>query len=274
MGALRPIIVLFVGLLLGGSQDPNQAVALDPDMIAGPWESASATGIDGIFFQILTSYKAPAADQQIAFQTIDIRVYHRQDLREKWGWFSTQFQARPDGYNAQDDESLILFDGQRLRVHFTDTTTSDLKPFDLDITFSTTTQSWTGTWSRRGQDNTVVLERPTPKSGTTPNGFVGDWKGETEHPYDTQGSLHIRQSQDGILSAWLDRKSSGGGDQRNGELLRVYFVTGAGLTLETAGIGPPHDYHATISGDQEVITGSWSDAGGRLNAPDKFRRIS
>lgn len=272
MGALRPTIILFFGLLLGASQTSEQVAVLQPDLIAGPWESASPSGIDGVFFQILTSYK-DQSEHPIAFQTIDIRVYHRQDLKEKWGWFSTQFQGTPDGYNRQDEKSLVSFDGQRLQIHFTDTTTADLKPFDLDITFSASRQSWTGTWSHRGQGSPVTLARPAPKIGSTPSGFVGDWKGETEHPYDTEGTLHFRQSQDGILSAWLDRKM--GTDQRDVEFLRVYSAPGAGLTLETTnGTGPPYHYHATLSGDWETMIGTWSGAGSRLSAPDKFRRIS
>jgi hypothetical protein len=270
VGAFRPIIVLFVGLLLGGSRVPRQPSVLHPEMIAGPWESASASGIDGIFFQTVTSYKGSPDDQEIAFQTTDIRVYHRQNLKEKWGWFSTQFQATPNGYTTQENKSLVLFDGQRLRIHFTDTTTADLKPFDLDITFSATTPSWTGTWSQRGQSAAVTLKRPTPKNGMKPSGFVGDWNGETVHAFDMQGILQIRQSQDGVLSAWLNRKS--GRAQRNGEILRVYSASGIGLTLETTGGGPFHDYHARLSGHQDLITGSWS-AGGGFNAPEKFRRI-
>lgn len=106
----------------------------------------------------------------------------------------------------------MLFGEERLRIHFTDVT--DLKPFDLDldITFSPTSNEWPGTWSRPGQNLHVVLKRPEPNPGVTPRVFVGDWAGESAPnslPYFAPGSLHIRESLDGVLSAWLDGTISG-----------------------------------------------------------------
>jgi len=172
------------------------------------------------------------------------------------------------------------FDGQRLRINFSDTT--DLKPFVLDITFSPSKNIWTGTWSRAGQTFDVVLERPSTNGFLKPSGFVGDWEGETNISGETR-SLHIRESQDGILSAWLDRTTSGtdprtktvNSNQRNGEFLRVYAMPSEGIILEIAtAVAPIYRYRGRLSEDQQAITGSWSDgSGGGLSAPEKFRRV-
>jgi hypothetical protein len=95
----------------------------------------------------------------MVWQTINIRVYHRQGRKETSGWFATKDKASLEFYSMQEDQSFTLFDGERLRIHFTDIT--DLKPFDLDVTFSANAQAWTGTWSRSGQAFSLVLERPS-----------------------------------------------------------------------------------------------------------------
>ena len=79
-------------------------------------------------------------------------------------------QSFPELYSMQDDQSFTLFDRERLRIHFTDIT--DLKPFDLDVTFSANAQAWTGTWSRSGQAFSLVLERPSTGGGLSPSAFV------------------------------------------------------------------------------------------------------
>jgi hypothetical protein len=282
MDSLRLTLLLSIGLFFNVVQEKVQVPTSHPDLIAGPWDSLSASGIDGVFFQIETSSTGPSRSPQIAWQTIDIRVYHRQGGKETWGWFATKDKATPESYNRPDDHSFTLFDGERLRIHFTDVT--DLKPFDLDITLSPTAHVWTGTWSRSGQAFNVVLERPHPNTGVTPNVFVGDWEGEVNPPSHTApGSIHIRESRDGVLSAWLDRTISGmdpktrsvQSDQRNGELLQVNSVTESGLNLETNSVtSPAYQYRGSLSEDSQVLTGNWGrGSGGRLNAPDRFRRV-
>lgn len=59
---------------------------LPHELIAGPWESVSPSGIDGIFFNIETSSEGPVGHQQKVWQTLNIRVYHRQRGKETWGW--------------------------------------------------------------------------------------------------------------------------------------------------------------------------------------------
>jgi len=278
---LRLTCLLSLGYLLCAMHGEAQVPTQHPELIAGPWEVAGAPGIDGIFFEIVTSFSGPTGQEQFDWQTMNIRVYHREGGKETWGYFGTKDKASPESYNMQDDHSFTLFDGEHLWIHFIEVT--DLKPFDLDITFSPTSNRWTGTWTRSSQNLHVVLKRPEPKPGVVPNVFVGDWVGEfaPDSPHLAPGSLHIRQSLDCVVSAWLDRTISGmdprtgsiHNDQRNGEWLKV-TGTDTGLILETTNpMGPPSQFRGNLSADHQVLTGAWErPAGGRLNAPDRFRR--
>jgi hypothetical protein len=262
-----------------------------PELIAGPWEVVSAFGIDGISFEIVTSSSGPIGQEQFDWQTMNIRVYHREGGKETWGYFATKEMASPQSYSMQDDNSFTLFDGERLRIHSIGVT--ELKPFDLDITFSPTSNKWSGTWSHSGAKLQVVLTRPEPNRGVRPSVFVGDWIGESvpKFPHHfAPGRLHIRESLDGVLSSWLDRTISGidpktgsvHKDQCNGEWLKVVpfvdfssSVTVSGLVLETTNpTGPPSQFRVSLSEDHQVLTGTWDrPGGGGLNAPDKFRKV-
>lgn len=283
MVLLRVMCVLSVSLVFSAAPGEAQIPTEHPELIAGPWEVASASGIDGIFFEIVTSSSGPIGHAQFDWQTMNIRVYHRGGGKETWGYFATKDKASPESYGMQDDHSCTLFDGKRLRIHFTDTT--DLQSFDLDVTFSPTSHEWSGTWSRSGQNFHVVLKRPEPNPGIMPSVFVGDWAGESARDsphYFAPGSLHIRESLDGVLSAWLDRTISATDsrtrsihdDQRNGEWLKVNSATDTGLILDTTNpIGPPSQFRGSLSADHQALTGTWErPGGGRLNAPDRFQR--
>jgi hypothetical protein len=273
------VLLLSGGLFFSDRQGQVQVPTLRPELIAGPWETVSATGVDGVFFQFVTSSAGPSGSPQIAWQTVDIRVYHRAEAKETWGWFAASYSALSESYGVRDDHALTEFDGNRLRIHFPDTT--NLNPFDLDITFSPGNQTWTGTWWHAGQTFDVLLERPDTNGRFTPSGYVGDWQGEANTLGDS-GSLHIRESQDGVLCAWLDRTTSGtdtrqivGVTERHGEFLQMYSIPGTALILEIpATIGPAIHFRGKLSEDRQVITGRWSSAGGGgLSAPDKFRRV-
>jgi hypothetical protein len=200
----------------GASQGTGSA---PPDLIAGPWESVGASGIDGIFFHIETGSSGPAERQQTAWQTVDIRVYHRQGGMETAGWFATSDQATSKSNNTQDQNAFIRLDADRLQIHF-------------------------------------------PSA---------------------PGSLHIRESSDGFLSAWLNRTISGTdpptrsvqSDQRSGEPLRVVSAIGDEIILETSfAMGPTHRYRGNLSEGNRVLAGTWEDAGsGTLKAPGRFRRV-
>ena len=102
-------------------QENTQIPSTNTELIEGPWETTGASGIDGIFLTIVTGSN---------WQTINIRVYHRDAGKETSGNFGTNERAAAQSYNTQDDHSFTLFDGSHLRIHFVDV--EDLKSFDLD----------------------------------------------------------------------------------------------------------------------------------------------
>ena len=265
MPTLLLLCVLFTSCVLNASQAQAQVPTEHPELVEGPWEIATLSGIDGISFEVLTSSSGPAGHEQFHWQTISIRVYHREGGKEVWGYFAIKEKASPRSYNLEDDHSLTLFDGERLRIHFVDVT--DLKPFDLDITFSATARSWTGNWSHSGRDSRVVLKRPHANPGVAVSAFVGDWSSESAETSSNAGSLHIRQSADGALTAWLDRASSAfdlrnqsmDHERRNGEFLRVSTVSPSSIFLDRAEVGGMgFSYRGTLSEDRQVLTGTWA----------------
>ena len=280
----RLVIALSTSVVLTLAQEPVKVPAPDPDLVAGPWESTNASGIHGVFFHIETGSSGPAGHQQTTWQTIDIRVYHREDGKETSGWFATSDQLTSRFDNITDGDSFPRLHDGHLRIRFTDF--AELKPFDLDISFSPTDHVWTGTWTRAGQVQKVTLQRPKPSDGVTLSPFVGDWDRQPDPsssvPSDT-GGLHICQSNERLLSVWLNRSTSGVDprtssvqtDQRSGELLKVVDVTGDEIILETTfSMGPTNRYRGRLSEDNGVLAGVWEDTGGgRLNAPERFRRV-
>jgi hypothetical protein len=275
---MRLALVVSIILFSTAAQEQVQAPTQLPEIIAGPWESTNASGIDGIFFNIDSSLGLDSR-QQIAWQTINIRVYHREAGRETGGWSGTKEKATPESYNTQDNRSFTLFDGERLRIHSVDVT--ELQPFDLDVTFSPTAQVWTGKLSRGGRSVHIVLERPKTNAGAAQSAFVGDWESTpNSNPRlrTAPGSLHICESSDGVLGAWLDL-TIGNIDEHDGEQLRVISATDAGLILQPIpGLGPSPQYRGSLSEDRQGLTGTWEivagGRGGRINAPDSFTRTS
>jgi hypothetical protein len=280
MVSLLLVCFLSLSALFNGAQEEAQVPSTHPKLIEGPWEVTGASGIDGIFLSAVTGSTGPPGREKFDWQAVDIRVYHRAGGKETWGYFSARDKATPQSYNMGDDHSFMLFDGERLLIHFVDTT--DLKPFDLDIHFASASAEWSGTWLRSGQKSQVVLRRPVPGPKITPSAFVGDWTGESRR-YMFPGSLHIRQSSDRVLSVWLDRTLSGmdpktgsiHNDQRNGEWLKVDSAADAELLFETTNpVGPPYQFRASLSEDRQMLKGTWEgQGGGRLSAPETFRKI-
>ena len=283
MSVPRLMCLLSVSCLLSAPQREAQVPTEHPELIAGPWEVAAVSAIDGISFEIVTSSSGQTGREQFVWQTMNIRVYQREGGKESWGYFATKDKASPQSYSLQDGHSFTLFDGERLRIHFVDGT--ELKSFDLDITFSPASNKWSGTWSRSGQNLHVVLTRPEPNRGVRPSVFVGDWIGEyvpNTRLHLALGSLHIRESLDGALSVWLDRTISSMNpktrsihkDQRHGEWLNVSSATDTQLIVDTTNpTAPASQFRVSLSEDHQVLTGIWDQpGGGRPNAPDKFRK--
>lgn len=233
-----------------------QAAVKDRPYIAGPWEATGATGIDGIYFRIGTG----------SHQTVDVRVFHREEGKETWGWF------RPSD-DIHDDGLIFAFNGKRLRIRFTNVAGGER--LDLDVTFSPKARTWTGSISRDGRMRPIVFSRPHPRDAQALNAFVGDWTGEgAPIPHFAPTRLHISESSDGVLSAWLDRTFDF--DQRDGELLRVISAMNSELVVETNNPGGlTYRFRGRLSDDGQSLTGQWKSdlgTGNTLHAAATFRR--
>jgi hypothetical protein len=277
---LRLMYLLSVICLPSSPQLKPQVPTEHPELVAGPWEIANTSGIDGIIFEMETASSGPTGRESFDWQTINIRVYHREGGKEAWGYFSVNDKASPESYSMQDDHSFSLFDGERLRIHSIDA--GELKPFDLDITFSPVSNKWSGTWSRSGQNLHVVLTRPELDRSARLSPFVGDWIGEPD-THSAPGGLHVRESLDGALSVWLDRTTSGMDARTNSihtnqrsDWLKVSSASDAGLVLETNNpTAPPAQFRGTLSEDHQILSVIWDQpGGGRLSAPSRFRKLT
>jgi hypothetical protein len=71
MRPLRSACVLSITMLFSAAQGEPQVPTEHPELIAGPWEVASASGIDGIFFEIETSSSGPTGHERFDWQTMN-----------------------------------------------------------------------------------------------------------------------------------------------------------------------------------------------------------
>ena len=79
MRPLRSTCVLSISLLFSAAQSGAQVATEHPELIGGPWEVASASGIDGIFFEIETSSSGPTGREQ--FDWCALRVVEPHNIR-------------------------------------------------------------------------------------------------------------------------------------------------------------------------------------------------
>lgn len=190
----------------------------------------------------------------LSFASLTVGVYHRNPEPE-----------RVRGYQALKD-----FDGRRLAVA------------EFDVMFEPERRRWIGTLTRQGQAREVVLERPRPAPGISPHPLTGDWTAEQD-PNETLkqgGSIHIAQSYDGRVNAWMNRSLAPFDDQRYGELLEISTEDGeVRLRLTQYLTAPPLEYRGTVSPDGSRMTGDWvrpgfdPDDSWKLNAPTIFVRV-
>jgi hypothetical protein len=249
------IMVLCAGFLVYPLR--AQISVHDVQALEGPWECRNSNGVAGVF---ITTNTLPTS------QSSNILVYQRRGEQEHDGTF---------GASTGRDGSAV-FDGKRLIIHKART---EAIQFDLDVSFDAAADHWTGSWSLCDQPLDVVLERPHAVDGVHPSAFVGDWEGypdPTARFPGAPGSLHVRQSYDGRLTAWLDRTIHN--DQRNGEQLRILSATQSVIVLETINSsGARYRYEGNLSGDGKKIAGQWRGGlgglGGTLNAPTLYRLL-
>lgn len=280
MTSLRFAVLLSIASLLFADHDRIPAPIANPEQIGGPWETVTSSGIDGIYFNIQTGKRGVPRNLHVAWQNASIRVYHRRGSEETGGWYDASYQENPATGDLRNDPSYTIFDGTHLQIH--SVASSELAPFDIDVTLAPSGNQWTGTWSRSGRSEQVTLTRPAPADGSSPSPFVGDWKGDSRGRTYVPGTLRVRQSSDGVLSAWLDREISAQtpdgqvlGDARSGELLIVTSSSGDDLALATNYFaGAIYRYSGKLSPDRNTLVGVWADEGdGRMSATGEYHRV-
>src|ERR1700741_2586702 len=94
---LRLVYLIFFGVFLCAGQYNVQILSTNPELVEGPWETTGASGIDGIFLTIRTG---------LNWQTIDIRVHHRVNGKETWGYFATREKATTESYSMAPGRNL------------------------------------------------------------------------------------------------------------------------------------------------------------------------
>jgi hypothetical protein len=233
-----------------------------PEVVAGPWEFTGSSGVEGIFLSIRTHAEGTVDRPIVTSQTVNVRVYQRQDGQETWGWYSAAPSGPPDAPS--------VFDGQHLHIRRVRNGPT------VDIMFHAEKNRWIGTWTREDQSREVVLERPRPPSSVAPNPWRGTWEGVGEGSGLTkaQARLHIDQSSDGTLTVWTDHFLRLI-DQRHGELLRVVSLEQGTITFGTiAAAGREYRFQGALSPDGLRLSGGWTAVGdGTLNASESFRRL-
>jgi hypothetical protein len=227
-----------------------QSVTTRPEQLAGPWEMATPSRVDGIFLMIHRSSAQP--------ESIQVRVYHRSEGSESGGWYVV---------SPVTSDAAARFDGTNLHV------------FPVTVTFDLNAAHWTGEWILGGQPRRVVLERPRLLEGSTPSPLSGVWENvpDTTRPQPTPATsvrIHIVQSADAVLTAWMDIVSvvvpQRVESETRGRSMKVESADPANVILQN--LSPTFSrlgrFTGALSDDGNSLTGTWNGS-----APMSFRRI-
>jgi hypothetical protein len=237
LGILNTAAGVAVLVAIGHAQRP----IVRPELLSGEWETTTPTGVHGILLHI-TSYQGGAGPGLIGTQSIHIRVYHRQNGQETWGWW---------GDNGSVSSA---FDGVRLRAE------------KLDVSFDSDMHRWTGTWLLDGESRTVLLERP----GCQSHRACGTWEGRRLSGGDR---IHFVQSADGVLTAWLDA-ALGSPSQSHGDYLTIVSSDPSNVVVETvSGICCPSRFSGRLSDDGSTWSGEWSSLKSNVDTYQVLRRL-
>ena len=224
----------------------GQVTVARPELLSGPWEFANGSGVDGILVMI----DQGRADG-LTRETVQVRVYHRKDGRGTWRW-----------YVVSPPRDAAQFDGRRLIAA------------GLTATFDQDTLRWTGEWVLDGDRRQVVLQRPRPAKGVSLNSLCGVWEGLPEAAPAPSIRIHIVQSSDGALTAWMDSSvfiTEGTQSQHFGRSIEVVSADPKSIVLQNE--APNYQtlgrFTGVLSSDGNTLTGQWN---GR-SALRTFRRI-
>jgi hypothetical protein len=289
MGSVRLAIILSIALMGLDQGDRLTSPITNADEIAGPWETAAGAGIEGIYINVDTAATQTdsGSAQTPPWQTFQVNVYRRRAGETTNGWFAAEYKSATERSDPAPTNSTLSFANDHLRIVFASGT--DMAPLNLDLTFDPGKKNWTGTMEISGESTTVALSRPQATQGASVNAIVGDWKGgskATEHWHGADTTICIRQSADGLLTAWMNRDLANRamlpngtisrvGDVRSGELLDFTSFEKGELHLKLGGPGGgPYEFVGELLPDSNHITGTWQGGGGTLNAQQDFHRVA
>lgn len=218
----------------------GQVTVAPPELLSGPWEFATGPRVDGILVMI----NQGTADG-LTRETVQVLVYHRQDGRGTRRWHVVS----PPRYAAQ-------FDGRQLIVA------------GLTATFDPDTLRWTGEWVLDGVRRQVVLQRPRPANDVSLKSLCGVWEGLPEAAPAPSIRIHIVQSSDGVLTAWMnssvfitDRTKS----QRFGQSMEVVSADPNRMVLQNE--APNYQtlgrFTGALSSDGNTMAGQWNGRSAR-----------
>jgi hypothetical protein len=242
--ALATVAVL-VSMSGAAAQAPERDLA---QAMAGPWEIADPTRIEGFFLETVPSPM--------------MRLYWRTPGGVDVG---------PGGQGG----SWVIPELQHTR----------LRAAGIELDFDVARRAWTGNFYAGGSPGPLSLRRPEPARGVPGSPFVGDWTSERDRnerfPH-RAGQLHVAESADERLTCWMDSWEDdprlGTIFQRIGEPLVVLSSTRNSLVLGTSNVtGVPYTWAGKLSADGQHLEGDWTSpvagAGGPFSsAPALFTR--
>ncbi len=292
MGSVRLAVVLAIALIGFDQGDRLTAPVTNANEIAGPWETAAGSGIQGIYIKVDTAATQPdsGSAQTPPSQSLQVNVYRRVGGQTTNGWFAADYKPATDRSDAGTSADAapvnpaLSFSHNHLRIVLA--SDAEIAPVDIDLTFSPSKHVWAGTWKTSGKPMSVSLTRPQAAQRTGADPIVGDWKGGDRQGA-AQTTIYVRRSADDVLTAWMNRdltatakdvfgtRSIRVGDVRNAELLQVISFDKNELHLATANAGgASYEYVGTLSADGNQLAGVWQGGGGTLNAQSDFHRVT
>ena len=214
----------------------GQVTVATPALLSGTWEVETASGIHGILMMVDQGRTSGRTRE-----TVQVRVYHRKDGRGTGGWYVV---------SPSPDESA-QFDGRRLVVA------------GLTATFDPDTLRWTGEWVLDGDRRHVVLQRPRPAKGALLNNLCGVWEVLTEPAPARSIRIHVVQSSDGVLTAWMDSGvviTDGTQSQHFGRSMAVVSADPKDIVLqnEAGTYQALGRFAGVLSSDEKTMTGRWN----------------
>ena len=174
-----------------GPSYPTRAV----NAIEGTWECSSGIETMGLY---MSEFMMPSWNANPP-HTIFIGIY-----RIRSGGVDEEFF-----YPGKDPATKVATNRNHLTIHFANEqgSKSRLSNIDLDITFDSGNQRWTGTGTLCNPSGMILLERPH-----SDNPLVGDWRDFFEGPEVPPfgkplwigSDFHIRQGTNGRLIVWKE----------------------------------------------------------------------